>query len=457
VERHRRLSPFGATVIAGTLAFVPWLQVKNLAPAIFCVLALAALSVRLRAQRRMLIVVAVVVGLGWVLLAVYNQFFFSHLIGLPQPSPTFTLTTASRTLALVFDTHQGLFVQVPTVVIGLVGLWVGRRLIPWTAVASLAATASMIVINGTFTSTVPFGGTDLAGRFEWTVLPMLLAWVPLCLVVLERHRRRLMAMGAIITALWLFQGVPILRGDHVFVNSMIAPFAPWDPTLYPGWWPFIDRWLPTFLPPGVRLGTTWSHVLFEVVVLAVAFAVVYRMTRADEFRLTTSIVVGAMATVVALGVAVSLPLRTQPSSPLTFSPAALGAPWSGNGQPVTTNPVALADVGPGTYRLVLSYGAALGSQAATATVMATAQPHVVVSGWFTPRHPTDAALLKVSEPGVAPGTGRMATARLSAAGGERRATLTIHVVHQSVLTFYVTVGASSSVAATSLTLTKMGG
>ncbi len=455
VERRRHLSRFGAVVIAGSLAFVPWLQVKNLAPSLVCLIALAVLSFRLRAQRRLLVIAAAVVAAGWILLAAYNQFYFGHLIGLPQPNPTFTLTTMSRTLALLFDAQQGLLVQVPTVVIGLAGLWVGRRLIPCTAIAAIVASVAMLVINGTYTSGVPFGGTDLAGRFQWTVVPMLLAWAPLCLVAVERHRRRLLATGAVIAVLWLFEGVPVLRGDHIFVNSMIAPFAPWDPTVYPGWWPVIGRWLPTFLPPGVRLGATWSHVFFEVAVLAVAFAVIYRLTQNKRLGPTRTLVGATVVAVAAFGLAISLPLRSQPIGPLTFAPANLGAPWSGNGQPITTNPAELATVGPGTYRVTLAYGAAPGSGPASATLMATTSQHVLVSGWFTPGHPTDAARLMVSELPIAPGTGLTDTVTLSPASGPQQSTLTIHVVHQSVLSFYVTVGATSTFSDTSFSLAKV--
>jgi hypothetical protein len=455
VEQRREVSAFSGVVLAAGLGFVPWLQVKNLAPALCALVIIVVLAVLRPELRRRLGAIAVIPVLGWVLLAAYNQYYFGHLVGLPQPNPTFTLTTAARTLALVFDAHQGLLVQVPTTVIGVVGLWVGRRRIPLTALAALVGALSMVVINGTYTSGVPFGGTALAGRFAWTVVPMLLAWIPLCVAALAAHPRRQLGVALAASALWLAQGLPIVLGDHIYVNSMIAPFAPWDPTLYPGWWPLVGRWLPTFLPPGLRLGATWARLFFELVLLGLCTAVLVRLTRARPFRPSTRTAAAVGVAVVTLAVGVLLPVRSQPLSPLAFTGSDLGAPWSGAGQLLTTAPASLAEVGPGTYRVTLAYAPNPGAQPGRATVMATANPHVVVAGWFTPRHPTDAARLQTAVPTLAAGSGQQAGFDLSARGGRHQRSVRISVTHDSVLSFYVTVGAGSTFAATSLTITKV--
>jgi hypothetical protein len=161
--------------------------------------------------------------------------------------------------------------------------------------------------------------------------------------------------------------------------------------------------------------------------------------------------------VVGLGLlvlAVNLPSRTQPASPLTIAPASVGSPWSGGAQPMTTTPAELGVVGPGTYRLALSE-AAFATQRAVAFLMATPPQHNVVAGWFSPHHPTDAALLKVAAPPIAPASGPTTRAVLSPTSTEQRTTLTIHVDRQSVLSFFVTVGPNSTYAARSLTLTKI--
>jgi hypothetical protein len=454
IERRRYASVVNAVIIGGALAVEPWLQIKNLAPTLCCLVALALLSRRLPTQRRLLVTMAAVIAASFVLLAVYNQYFFSNLVGLPQPRPTFDLTSFTRVVALLFDRHQGLVVQVPTVLLGLVGLQILRRTLPLTAAAAALGALLVIVINGTYTSGVPFGGTDLAGRFQWTVLPVLLAWVPFCLAALDRSRRRIVVLGTGIVVLWLAQGIPILLGDHVYINAMIAPFAPWDPTLYPGWWPFIGQDLPTLLTPALHLAATWTHLAVEGLVLVAAGYILLRLTKAAAVPLRALLTLPAVLVVVAALVLVAGPTRTQPTGPLTWSGAAVGAPWSGTSQPVTTPLVELATVGPGTYRLSFAYGAAPGSGPATATLMATTQQHTVVAGWFSPGHPTDAARLVVTAPPIADDIGVATHQPLSGHAAHRHATLVLTVQHQSVLSFFVTVSAHSTIASGTLTLEK---
>jgi hypothetical protein len=455
IEQDRHLSAWGGWVVAAALAFVPWLQIKNLAPALCCVVALGALALRQGTQRREYVALGVVVLAGWGLLALYDQYYFANLVGLPQPNPTFTLTTASRTLALLFDSHQGLVVQTPTVIIGVVGLWMARKSVPWAAGAAAVASIAMLVINGTYTSAVPFGGTALAGRFEWTVAPMVLAWAPFCLAALQTRTKRLLTLAAVVAVLWLAQGIPILRGDHVYVNSMFAPFAPWDPGLYPGWWPVVGRFLPVFLAPGLHLASTWTHLLVELLVAGAATWLLFRLVRPEPFRMAPLLAVPAASILAAAVIVVAGPTRTAPAAPLAFPGAAVGAPWSGGALSNTSPVVELTDVGPGAYRATIPYAAAPGSRAALATLSATPEQRPVVSGWFTPRHPTDAALLKVAPAPLSIGTGPTVHTTLSGRGRRHVATLTIDVTAQSVLSFFVTVGAHSSFAATDLRLTKV--
>lgn len=458
VERHRHLSRYGAAVIALSLAFVPWLQIKNLAPALSCAVAAAVVIRRLGPERRLLFAMAAVVVAGLLLLLAYNQYFFAHLVGLPQPNPTFTLDSASRVLALVFDRHQGLLVQVPTVILGLLGLWVARRTVPWAAGAAAAGSLAMLVINGTYTSDVPFGGVALAGRFEWSVVPLLLAWAPFLLARLQIHRARLIGVGVAVAALWLAQGVPILRGDHVYVNATFAPFAPWDPALYPGWWPGSGQDLPDFLPHALHLGTTWSHLLCEVLVAGGLALVLGQLARPEPVRLA-----GLAATLAALAVVAVLVVAwapvLQPRSSLSWPGTVLGAPWSGPSRGAAFPPVPLVDVGPGTYRATLTYAGAPGATGAVASLVATPEERSVVSHWWTPAHPTDAALLSVTAPALDLAAAHTADVPLrpSAAPSARqhRATIFITTASDSVLSFRMEVHPGSTYGATSLRLVKV--
>jgi hypothetical protein len=465
IERRGLLSDFGALVLALTLGFVPWLQVKNLAPALLVLGALGALASRRASLRRTVALIAMVVVASWLLLLAYNEYFFATAVGLPQPNPTFDLNSLSTILALLFDRDQGLLVQVPTVVIGAVGLWLGRRRIPVATATAVIGVLAVLVINGTYTTGVPFGGVALAGRFEWTMAPMLLAFVPFTLARIEPHRVRMLAAGAGIAVLWALQGVPIVLGHHVYFNETFAPFAPWDPSLYPGWWPALSQVLPTFLAPGVHLASTWTHLLAELTIVGALVLVVVRLTRPGPIATPRWLgALGALVLVAALAVALG-PARDQPLAPLSWSGANLGAPWTSNGQAMSYPPIPLVDVGPGTYRATLTYvvvapGTGTGTGTTVATLLATVQQRLVVSNWLTLSHPTDgAAVTERAAPIDLVGVRSVSTTLRSSppAGGRRVATFTLVVRSDALVSFQMRIGAGTSATAETLRLSKVAG
>jgi hypothetical protein len=473
VERERVMSPFGAIVVTGVLVVEPWLQIKNLLPALCVAVAATVVIVRLGGSRRSLVVMAAVVLASWALLLGYNLFFFGHPEGLPQPHPTITGTSLTRVLALALDRDQGLLVQVPTVLLGVLGLWAARRTVPWAAGAAAAGSVLIILVNGTYTSEVPFGGAALAGRFEWTVAPMLLAWAPCLLVAIARHRARIVGVGVAIGLLWVAQAVPLLEGSHQYLNAMIAPFAPWDPTLYPGWWPGLGGALPTFLAPGLHDAATWSHLLVELLLAGAVTFVLQMLARPGPLRAgPIATVVGALCAL-ALVVAVVAPPRDEPQSSLTWPGSVIGSPWSTDAQGTVFAPVVLADGGPGSFRAVLTYAGVAGSAPATASLVSVPYARSVISGWFTPRHPTDASLLSVTPPPLELSAAQVARTKLRpkpvvaasttnpASGNARSVSPTrttqwsITTNRTSVIALRVTLPPHSSYAATTLTLTKL--
>jgi hypothetical protein len=459
IERHARWPTTGAIVVALTLGFVPWLQVKNLVPALFILIATGALALRHQSMRRMMIITAVIVISSWALLFTYNEFFFANSVGLPQPNPTFDLSSLSNSLALLFDRHQGLFVQIPTVIIGAIGLWFSRRSIPLASVTAVIAVLSVLVINGTYTTSVPFGGVALAGRFEWTISPMLLAWVPFTLARIEPVRVRIIALGCAIAVMWSVQGLPILLGHHLFFNETFAPFAPWDPTLYPGWWPGLSQTLPAFLSPGIHLASTWTHLLAELIILGLLALVVLRMTRTgplSSYRWLSAI--AALSMLAGLVVAIG-PGRDLPQTTLAWPGSNLGAPWAATAQAATFAPIPLVDVGPGTYRATITYAVvAEGNGSSAASLLATALQRPVVSHWLNLRHLTDGATVMSTAAPIDLTGVRSATVLFHRSDAMRQlsvATVTLRAVRDSLLFFRMHVGAGASVSVQTLRLAKV--
>ena len=396
LERNGHLDRLGTAVLVVSFGTVPWFQIKNAIPALVGTVAFAIIGARRNVNRSRLIVVTGVVLASIILLLVYNEFYFARLLGLPQPSPAITSASLWRAVALLFDRDQGLFVQVPTALLGVVGLLYARRRNPVCVVALVVAVVSILAINGTYPFP-PLGGSSFAGRFQWTVVPMLLVWSPEFIARLQAFPRRMVLVGAAIGGLWAVQLVPIVLGDHVYTNEWYELFRPWDPSLYPGWWPLLDRFLPTFAYPSTPVVEMLARLLLIVLVLGACFWLLVRLCRPGSLRPLAVIVVGAAAALVLSGLAVFGPGDALPARPQTWSGTDLGSPWSPGAAPYRYPPIRLLDIGAGTYQAVFTYTLSGSSMSAsTVSLVATPSTRPVVSKWLIWRHPTDAAPMIVT-------------------------------------------------------------
>jgi hypothetical protein len=137
-ETTGRLDVPGVVIPGVSLGLVPWLHIKNLAPAVVILAALSVVCVRHRLVRRGLIMGGLVAA-SWLLLLVYDLYYFGHVLGEPQPRPTPSWAALTHGLGLIFDRHQGLVIQVPAVVVGVLGLWAARKIVPWAVAATVGA------------------------------------------------------------------------------------------------------------------------------------------------------------------------------------------------------------------------------------------------------------------------------------------------------------------------------
>jgi hypothetical protein len=453
VERSGAWRWWSVAVIAVAFAVPPWFQIKN---ASVDVVAMVGLLILLSLRRITLAPVLVVIGLvlaSFVLLFAYNQYYFGHLLGLPQPSPNFGTRGFKDTLGLVLDRDQGLLVQCPTVLFGLLGLWYSRRTTQVTNVVLVLGVLAILVINGTQPITTAFGGTALAGRFQWTVLPLLLAWSPFFLRRLEVYRRRLAGVALVVGALWVIQGIPILLGDHTYTNSTYAPFAPWDPTLYPGWWDFINTSLPSVVPKFG--GVVAEELLFEVVLIVAGVWLLVRLVTARPIQLVRGLIVGAASLIVLVVVAVLVPSGPAPAQPLTWPGTTFGGPWKTGNSRLTTAPLALANLGKGTYKVtVVETANSATGRPSRLSVVTTPIQHVVVSNWLNLGHPTTMASMVV---GVAPldvAHEHVATLALPPTTSTRETTFDFSTSAASVFSISVGVSAHSTLDVTSVQLEK---
>ncbi len=114
VERSGTCRWTSVAVITVALAVPPWFQIKNFSVDVVAIVGLLVLVYLRRIELVPALVVIGVVTLSFALLVLYNQYYFGHLLGLPQPSPNFGVRGIKDTFGLVFDRDQGFLVQCPT-------------------------------------------------------------------------------------------------------------------------------------------------------------------------------------------------------------------------------------------------------------------------------------------------------------------------------------------------------
>ena len=113
-ERTGELTRAGLVVASVSIAYLPWLQPKNFAPAIIL---LGALGITLRRNRRpvrLAVIAGTAILLSWLLLVIFNLWFFGHALGVHEPPVHISGSGTEYTLGLLFGRDQGLFVQVPS-------------------------------------------------------------------------------------------------------------------------------------------------------------------------------------------------------------------------------------------------------------------------------------------------------------------------------------------------------
>ena len=348
IERTGTVTRFNSVIVLVSAAILPWLQVKNFLPAVVVVAAYAFAAYRSRGSWRATVAVCGVAVVSWVVLLAYNLLYFRHLLGLPEPSPRLTGTGVEYTLGLLFDRDQGMFVQVPFAVIGLVGMWLARKRLPAAVLATVVSAGAILILNGTYIAN-PYGGLSFAGRFMWTLLPITTVWIAVVLARWQKAGRLMWAPIVVVCLAWIYQARPILQGDHTYYNMP----APWDPASWPGWWPGFSTVLPQFDVSGRPFGAPAFAFLLELGVLAVIIIAACQYMKPGDFSRWSAVVTVALGLLVVVALLATKPLS--PSTTLSYDANQLGAPVSGTDQPSSSPDVTLQGVLPGTYRLTLSY------------------------------------------------------------------------------------------------------
>jgi hypothetical protein len=192
-----------------------------------------------------------------------------------------------------------------------------------------------------------------------------------------------------------------------------------------------------------------------VVLLAACVWLLVRLVNPRPIVLIRSLAVGAAALIVLVVVAVVVPAGPAPAQPLTWSGTTLGGPWQTGSSRLRTAPLALANLGKGTYRVTVveTVNSATG-RSSRLSVLTTPVQHVLVSNWFNLGHPTSMASMVVGIPPLDVAQEHVATLALPPTTSTRQTTVEFSTAAASVFSISVGVSAHSTLDVTSVQLEK---
>lgn len=273
--------------LAVVLAYLPWLHLRYAVP---MVLLLGFLHVsgrnQLRSPRRILQLWGPAV-LSVLLLMGYNNHAFGHFAGPYEANDVQATTfTVMQFFGLLTDQNQGLLVQQPLHLLGL--LLFGMSVVRWRvpAIGAALVGGSILVINSTHWSL--YGGWSFNGRFGWTTFaPLTLLTLMAASRLLKDHpfvARLVFGVAALVQSRYL---VGLFLQNKDFMPRFISSW----PGTYSIFWAPIENALPVWTD--VREAFTYfpNIVAALLVTFLVAIGVIFR----DRTTLTLKIGAGAVA------------------------------------------------------------------------------------------------------------------------------------------------------------------
>jgi len=219
------------------IAFLPWLHIRFGPPAVLLLIAYVASARRISWQGRLrqsLVPIAIVV-FSFVLLGIYQHLAFANIWG------TYTakdVTWQPREIFMIFlglhwDQSQGLFIQQPLFLLGLIGLPLAiKENLPGTVLLGLLYVSILVPCS---MHTALYGGSFL-GRFWWSVFGL---WIfPFAYTMKMLLTKAYFLLGLCLVSIafqvwlatkWLthdsfmFNGNVPLWASHSFLEGTIGP------------------------------------------------------------------------------------------------------------------------------------------------------------------------------------------------------------------------------------------
>jgi len=258
------------TLTTFSLAFLPWLHLRFVAISLLGLVAIVWTRRSSHSLLRNLMEFAAPLAMSTIMLGTYNWYAFGSPAGPYETDDVQTTTfTAMQFFSLLTDQNQGLLVQQPLHLIGLVmlGGLLRTHLVPILTAA--AFTVVSLGINSTHWAL--YGGWSFNGRFGWTAFTSVAVITLLSLAELNRRFPRLtkvvLAIGALVQSRYLV---------GLFVNNV--DLMPRDRDAWVGtysiFWSTVEPALPvwTEVERAFRNTPNIVTVLLCVVLIVVGFS-----------------------------------------------------------------------------------------------------------------------------------------------------------------------------------------
>ena len=253
----------------GAIVFLPWLQIKFLAPCVILVIAIGLkIYIETRSIKRILLI-SIAAIISFVVLGFYNYYAFGKISG-PYDSGALELsrTAFMVLLGLCFDQNQGFLFQNPIMLVGLffIGAYFSRNKVVTLLV--LLVFLSFIIPNSMHLAW--YGGFSFSGRFEWSIA--IVFYLPTVFGIIKLSKINIKVFWLIIGISLLLQGYFYYHYTFAYLNLynkspstsletysiFYYPIRSWMPALYNASWAY--RYAPNY---------AWSIVILMIFFLGI--------------------------------------------------------------------------------------------------------------------------------------------------------------------------------------------
>jgi hypothetical protein len=250
---HERRTAVLEALLAATIVFLPWLQIKFAAT---CLVLVLSISLRIYFQSKDLnriFRVLIIAGVSCTTMAAYNHYAFGNIFG-PYQSGALEIskTSAMVLLGLHIDQNQGFILQNPVNLIGILAIGWMYKLNRTFALVWALVFLSLIVPNALHPHW--YGGGGFSGRFQWAAAIVFTIPTIYGLLVISKFKENIfksIIASGVLLQLYFFYHYAIIGinlytktvGTRVDAYSIFYyPIQAWMPLLYDsnwayGYWP----------------------------------------------------------------------------------------------------------------------------------------------------------------------------------------------------------------------------